>query len=410
MKTRVAIAAALVLGSLAPRVEARLYNYEDLPLGSRGFGMGNTAMALTDDVGSIYYNPAVLSWAQGDQLSAGVSAYSRLDIRTGAYVSLFESARDNVTRGGFLAVPAMVGGFFKRTRWTWGGGVMVPNSFVNSGNFSFSDDSKANYESLMQDIWVSGFGSYELDDRDSIGLGLYYVSRSSTEKFFFVRSTAGNIVIDFDEKMWEVSGYTAILGFSRRANEKFTWGVSLRAPVLPLGSVGNISNVTSGTNDLDVKEFTPKGYPLPVRLSGGVAYTWREGRSFAADLHLYAPKKMNLHPDKLADFEIDMRAVPSLHFGYEHFFRPKFGMRLGYFTNISSARHIPKGTSAIHDKVNMYGATGALVFAKDSGEVSLGGWAQGGQGRAYSLNPETTGDVPRSNYFYGAVVASSYRF
>jgi hypothetical protein len=58
----------------------------------------------------------------------------------------------------------------------------------------------------------------------------------------------------------------------------------------------------------------------------------------------------------------------------------------------------------------MFGATGALVLAKDSGEVVLGAWAQGGQGRSRSVDPSEKGAVPRSNYFYGGVIGSSYRF
>ncbi|MEO5667970.1 MAG: outer membrane protein transport protein [Bdellovibrionota bacterium] len=394
----------------AQTAHARLYNYEDLPLGSRGFGMGNTAMALVDDVGSIYYNPAILAWAQGDQISAGVSAYSRIDTRTGAYVSLFKSAADNVKRGGFLSVPAMVGGFFKKTRWTWGGAVMVPNSFVNSGSFKIDDDSDASYESFIEDIWIDAFGSYDLDDRNSLGVGIFYVSRQSSEKFSYVDKVAGSIAIEFIEKSWDVNGFSTIIGFSRKQNERLNWGLSLRSPVLIFGAVGRLSDVKSGATEAGVSDFKPTGVPVPARLSAGFAYTWSEGRTFAADLHLYAPLKTNLHPDKLSDFEVDLRAIPSLHFGYEHFFRKGLAARVGYFTNLSAAKNVPNGISAIHDKVNMFGATAALVFPKESGEVSLGGWAQGGQGRSRSINPTLSGDVPRSNYFYGGVIASSYRF
>ncbi len=390
--------------------EARLYNYEDLPVGTRSFGMGNTGMALADDVGSIYYNPAVLAWAQGDQISAGVSAYSRIDTRTGAYVSLFKSAADNITRGGFLSVPAMVGGFFKKSDWTWGGSVLVPNSFVNSGTLDLGADAQASYESSFEDIWITGFGTLQLDERNSIGLGVFYVSRLSTEKFSFVEKVAGSIQIEFVERMWDVNGFTALAGYSRREDEHLSWGVSLRLPVLPFGARGEVSHIESGGTELDAQEFKPTGYPMPARLSVGMSYSWGPADTFAADLHLYTPYKKNLHPDSLSEFEVDLRSIPSLHFGYEHFFKKSLGLRVGCFTNLSAANNLPSGISAMQDKVNMFGATGALVFAKDSGEVSLGGWVQGGQGRSLSVDPSKTGDVPRSNYFYGGVVASSYRF
>jgi long-subunit fatty acid transport protein len=406
--SRCIIALALVAYPYA--AEARLYNYEDLPVGTRSFGMGNTAMAIHDDVGSIYYNPGVLAWAEGDQISAGVSAYSRIDTRTGAYVSLFKSAADNITRGGFLSVPAMVGGFFKKSDWTWGGSVLVPNAFVNSGTLDLGDESQASYESSFEDIWITGFGTLQIDEKNAVGLGIFYVSRLSTEKFSFVEKVAGSLQIEFIERMWDVNGFTAVAGYSRRENENFGWGVSLRLPVLPFGARGKVSRIESGAADLDAASFKPTGYPMPARLSMGMAYTWGTANTFAADLHLYAPYKKNLHPDALSDFQVDLRSIPSLHLGYEHFFKRSLGLRLGFFTNLSAANRLPGGISAMQDKVNMYGTTGALVFAKDSGEVSLGGWVQGGQGRSLSVDPSITGDVPRSNYFYGGVVASSYRF
>lgn len=405
---RCLLVCAGMLGAI--HANARLYNYEDVPVGTRSAGMGNTGVAIVDDVAGIYYNPAALAWAQGDQLSAGVSAYSRIDTRTGAYVSLFKSAADNVTRGGFLSVPSVVGGFFKKEDWVLGGAVIVPNAFVNSGTLDLATDSRASYESFIEDIWISGFGSTQIDEKNSIGIGLYYVSRTSSEKFSYVEKISGVVQIEFIEKTWDVSGFTAILGYTYKPSDSLTWGASLRLPVLPFGSRGTLSNTESGGSELQSADFKPRGYPMPARLSTGFAYSWREGRAFAMDLHLYAPMKMNLHPDNLSDFSIDLRAIPSLHFGYEHFLKKSFGLRFGYFTNMSAARRLPAGLSAIHDKVNMYGATGALVFSKDTGEVSLGGWAQGGQGRSYSVDPAKTGDVPRSNYFYGGVVASSYRF
>jgi len=394
----------------ATQASARLYNYEDMPVGTRSAGLGNTGVAILDDVAGIYYNPAALGWAQGDQLSAGVSAYSRIDTRTGAYVSLFKSAADNVTRGGFLSVPSVVGGFFKKHDWVLGGAVFVPTAFVNSGTIDLETDSRASYESFIEDIWISGFASTPIDAKNSIGFGMYYVSRTASEKFSYVSKVSDVVQIEFIEKTWDVSGFTAILGYSRKESETLTWGASVRLPVLPFGSRGTLSNTESGSSDLNSADFKPRGYPMPARFSGGFSYSWREGRTFAMDLHIYTPMKMNLHPDNLSEFSIDLRSVPSLHFGYEHFLKKSFGVRVGYYTNMSAARGLPKGLSAIHDKVNMYGATATLVFAKDSGEVSLGGWAQGGQGRSYSVDPTKTGDVPRSNYFYGGVVASSYRF
>jgi hypothetical protein len=390
--------------------EARIYNYEDMPVGPRSFGMGNTGMAIADDVGNVYFNPAVLSWSEGNQISASVSAYSRIDTRTGQYVSLFESAADNVTRGGFLSVPSTVGGFLAKEQWTWGGAVFVPSAFKSSGSLDLGTDRRASYESEFEDIWISAFASRQLDSRTSVGLALFYVSRLYNEKFTYLDKSGGTLDITFRELMCNVNGATAILGFSRKQHEKWMWGLSARLPVWQWGGKGNVSSVESGASDIQSSDFVPKGFPMPYRVSFGALYQSHPAHAWSADIHFYGALKQNLHPEKLAAFQIDLRSIANLHFGYEYFYKKSLGFRFGWYTNISAARVLPEEVSAIHDKVNMFGATGALVLAKDSGEVVLGAWAQGGQGRSRSVDPSDRGSVPRSNYFYGGVIASSYRF
>lgn len=390
--------------------EARLYNYEDMPVGQRSFGMGNTGMAVTDDVGNVYFNPSVLSWAEGNQIAASVSAYSRIDTRTGEFVSLFKSAADNVNRGGFLSVPSTVGGFLAKGNLTWGGAVLVPNAFKSAGSLDIGGDRVTSFESEFEDIWINGFASWKLDAHTSLGLGLFYVSRLFNEKFTFLDNSTGTLAIRFREQMWDVNGATAILGVTRKLSDDFLWGASLRLPVWKWGGTGKLSSVESGASEIINGDFVPTAFPMPMRLSLGAFYRFNVKHAFSADLHAYAPLKENMHPDNQSAFQVDLKAIANLHLGYEYFLKKSLGFRFGFFTNMSSARKLDSQISAINDKVHMFGATGALVLAKDSGEVVLGGWAQGGQGRARSVDPENADAVPRSNYFYGGVIASSYRF
>lgn len=390
--------------------EARLYNYEDMPVGPRSFGMGNTGMAVSDDIGSVYYNPAVISWSEGNQISASVSSYSRIDTRTGKFVSLFKSATDNVTRGGFLSTPSTVGGFFKEDTWVWGGAVLVPNAFKSSGSLSINNVREANYESFAEDIWINAFASKTLNSRVSLGIGIFYVSRLSSEKFSFLDKSDNALTIEFREQMWDVNGATSIIGLSIQENNSFTWGLSFRSPVWQWGGLGKISNVKSGDNELNSQSFKAKGFPMPMRLSSGLLYKMSEMSALSADLHLYSGLKLNFHPDKIDIFDVDLKPIANLHLGYEYFFKESLGLRMGFYTNFSSSRKIKNHISAINDKVHMFGGTSSLVFASKSGEIALGGWVQGGQGYARSVDPLVTVEVPRSNYFYGGVIASSYRF
>jgi len=112
---------------------ARNYNYQDVPLGERAFGMGSVSVALDGDVGNMFFNPATLARETSGQVSAALSAYTRVDGRSGTYVSLFQSMVDNVSQGGFVPIPSMVGGNMKAGPWTWGGSILVPYSYKTSG-------------------------------------------------------------------------------------------------------------------------------------------------------------------------------------------------------------------------------------------------------------------------------------
>lgn len=401
---------ALLLSLFASDSQARLFNYEDIPIGTRGIGMGNTGVALGDDIGAIFLNPATMAFNDGSQVSASASAYSRIDTRTGEFVSLFRSAADNITRGGFLSIPANVGGFVDKGEWNIGGAVFVPSAFENQGSLDINENYVADFESSSSDIWINVFASKQISKKAAWGLGLFYVSRDFSEKFSYFDSGSGNLAITFEERQWGANGLVAVLGYTREANEKWRWGVSLRSPAWQWGGQGRIASQESGDEESDERDFATQGLPLPIRLSSGFEYKWRPGRTFAADLHFYLPYKKSLDPEGISYFDVDLRAIPNLSFGYEHYFGETWAIRTGFFTNLTAARSVPGNVSAIHDKVHMFGATGALILASPAGEVVLGGWVQGGQGYSRSVNPANTSREPRSNYFYGMVIASSYKF
>jgi hypothetical protein len=243
-----------------------------------------------------------------------------------------------------------------------------------------------------------------------LGFGLFYVSRSFNEKFTYLNNADEGLAIEFVEQIWDVNGALAIVGLTHNENENFIWSFSFRSPVWRWGGIGRLSNVESGASEINTLEFVPTSVPLPMRLSTGVFYRVNSKNSISADLHFYFPYNKNIHPHKVPVFQIDLKPVVNVHLGYEYFFNQGFGMRTGFYTNMSASRAIGEQISAINDKVHMFGGTAALVFSKESGELVLGAWAQGGQGRARSVDPTVTGPVPRSNYFYGGVIASSYRF
>jgi hypothetical protein len=390
--------------------QARTYNYEDIPLGERSFGMGKSAMALDQpDTGVMFYNPATLALTTHAQVSTSLSAFSRIDTRTGEYVSLFKSARENISRTGFLAIPSMVGGHLRWRDWVWGGTILVPFSYGNSGQVNIDRNNIGSFEANDSSYWFGFFAARQFTPRWSFGASLFYLSRSNNEKFFFIRRSSPFEITYFEEG-FGAAGMALILGGTYLIDEGLRLGFSWRPPAVRMGGNTYVISVGSGRN---LTEHTGKiaFYPLPMRISGGLSWQVHPQVTLAGDVHIYTALKGNLGElGEIKESVIDAKAIANYSLGIEYMGWKEFGLRFGVFTNFSSARYAPKTLTAINDKVDMYGSTVALVMVKHEGTISLGGYIQGGQGKAPAISdaPETV--VPRSNYIYGFVLGSSYRF
>ncbi len=389
--------------------EARIYNYQDIPVGERSFGMGQTSMALAGDVGNAYFNPAVLSWSKGSQMAASVSAYERIDSRTGKFVSVFESALDNVKRGGFESVPSMIGGHLQKGNLTWGGAVFVPTSFSTAGTKD-EEDRFFSYEGVTQDVWMNIFGTWKKSENHRFGISLFYVSKELREKFVTSEGIGTEMEIRFEERFWAVNGASLMVGGVHILSDAWTLGWSFRPPVWKWGGDGQISLIDTASDARSDDSFEIRLFPLPMRLSAGAAYTVSEDLIWAFDLHFYPGYSGNLSSDKQDEFAVRAQSIVNFGVGFEYFLTKGLGFRMGFNSNLSAARRVPDGMSAAVDKIHMGTGSLALVMRTENGNLSIGGWASGGQGYSKNFEPDNLKTVPRSLYMYGAVIASTYKF
>lgn len=396
---------------------ARNYNYQDVPLVERAFGLGLASMALDSDTGVMYYNPAVLARVDHSQLSTAVSAWSRIDTRSGDFVSIFRSAKDNLRRTGFLAIPSMVGGHIRTGEWTWGGTILIPQSFANSGSVAPDANFVTAFDAREDAFWYGFFVARAIDEKHSFGVSLFYLSLSENEKFTYVRHTGvandGTNLFNarFVEQTLGASALLLIFGGTYKVNDAVTLGYSFRTPAVKLSGDASYTDVdTDGTTGSTVFAGKTKFYPLPMRFSVGVGWQASPAWTFAADAHYYTPYGGNLGGSNLPVFEVRAQGIPNFSVGAEYMRWKSIGVRAGLFTNLSSARDVPTGLTAINDRVHMFGSTASVVFSKKEGSISIGGYIQGGQGRAPDIVNGPTIALPRSNYIYGAVLGSSYKF
>ncbi len=401
----------LILFLFSELTFARPYNYADVQLGEKSFGMGGASMALLGDVGQIYFNPAALADLSASQVSAALSGYARNDTRTGAFVNLFQSAVENISRGGFKAIPSMAGGNVRWGEWVWGGAILIPDSFANSGTTDIESVDSAAFEGSFQSLWLGAFLSRRWE-KNAFGISFFYANRSFSERYFFISNAATNPVIRFLQRGQSINGLVAVLGGLRYLSSDLKLGYSLRLPPLAFPGSITVGDTTSGSLEGydKPKEVSSRFFPLPIRIGLGLAWEPITRWSFAFDAYYFAPLKGNMDSaDQREEFNFDAKQIVNISLGAEYFPWTQLGFRVGILSNMSAARTVPVGLSAISDKVNMFGGTGAIVFDKASGSISIGGYIQGGQGRAYAMDL-TNSVVPRSNYSYGALIGSAFKF
>ncbi|MBS1984259.1 MAG: hypothetical protein JST16_08805 [Bdellovibrionales bacterium] len=396
----------LVLATTA--VYARPYNYQDIPVGERAFGMGHAASAVEgSDTGVMYTNPAVLGLSTHSQVSASLSAFSRIDTRTGKYVSVFESAHDNVSRTGFFAVPSLVGGHVKTGNWVWGGTILVPDSFENSGTLEIDSDHIGSFESNEKAYWYGAFGARQWGNH-AFGISLFYADRTTIEKFQFVTRSSSRIRLF--ESTLGTNAFVLLLGGTYKVSDAWRLSYGVRLPPYLLGGEAATVDVASDVAGVTYNKGDPNFYPMPLKATVGAAWRPEDWILVAADLHVYSGLHGYAALTGTPQFKMAAKPIANISLGTE--VRPfqHFGFRAGFFSNFSAAEKTPRYLTAIGDKVHMFGGTLAVLFTKDQGSISVGGFLQGGQGSSPSIS-ENSGDiVPRSNYFYGFVVGSSYRF
>ena len=399
---------AVGLALLGAAASARTYNYQDVPLGERSFGMGNATMAVPGDVSNMFFNPATLAYVESSQVSASLSSYARIDTRTGEFVSLFRSARDNISRGGFLANPSMVGGNIKTGEWMWGGSILVPFYYENSGTVDLNTLDLGSFESKFQSVWMGMFLARRFGNQN-FGVSLFYASRQTNEKFFFITRSVTPSQIRFVQNTYAINGVVGVLGGSYDLNEEWHFGYSFRPPPMAFSGDGEYGdNLSGATISVQNTKFKSKFYPLPMRLSVGATWSPRTDLMVAADLHFYSAVKGSPVANN-GVFDVDAKPIMNFSLGTEYIPWKGLGFRLGVMSNFSSARYVSKSLSAINDRVNMFGGTAAIVFDKPTGSISLGGYVQAGQGRSNTIADDAI-EVPRSNFIYGFVVGSSYKF
>lgn len=390
-------------------LNARPYNYQDLPIGHRTASMGSAGIAVPDDLAAVINNPAMMSFQKETQISASMSSYTKVDVRNGNHVNLFSSAKDNLSEKTFRAIPTMVGGSLNTKGYSWGGGIFIPRFFQIEGTLDENSGNTASFTARDESVWIAAFIANKFK-RTAWGATLAYVSVNNTENFSYITGTS-TTQFQLTERSLETNAIVGILGLGYDLDSKWRVGMSFRTPFLVIGGKGSSLSATDTDANRAPQVYEAENFSEPMRLSLGVSYTASKRWLFALDLHGYTQQRYNLTNTQDLPYQMDAKPIINFAVGSEYWVWKYLMLRAGVFSNFSSARNVPSYSTAINDKVNLMGGSAALVIKRDTGEVSLGGYLMAGQGHVPDILSNNTGTaIPRSVYFYGFTIASTFRF
>lgn len=400
--------------------QAAFENYNSVLIGDRAAGMGGAYTALSDDPAACaFYNPAAIARMRGHSLSATANVYHKYDTRIGSRADNLNDAPTRINQGVFKSIPASSGSVSAFGNFALGLSIIVPEYDFYAGEvenkFENGESTNTFLSVLDESLWVGGNVALNITETQSVGLTIYYTSRnlqrSVTDQSFstFTRYTS-------EEKILAHNSLIYSLGYFQDIGDTWSLGLNFRFPSLEIagrGSYfrssfdGSLSNTPrlSGANNIGTETRVPMKIALGLAHEIPGKYTW------AFDVTYYGSEAYDdMEQGPVAD-RIENRPVINVALGTEHFLKSWLKLRVGAFTNFSSAPPIDRTDRRYADHINMWGASANLgVFTNEKVSFSFGGYYTGGAGESTQMIGQQILERNKSKQIFSMLVGSAYFF
>ncbi len=444
-----ALACLLSLSALADDA-----HYQNFLIGERASGMGGAFTAIANDPSGTYYNPAGLVDIKSGLLSADLNFYSfqQQSLTNALHVAggnILDQFKDSVTAAAaqLNVVPGSAGEAHGvgprdaqgRYHHAWALSVMVPDSTSGSA-INEVVDSTGTLKSLSQttlDLTVlAALGyAYRIDDQWCIGISgnaLYRQvtrnSRSIDASGYGSSGPSTTYAEDDISLQLSVLGLYLQGGVLYRVTPKLRLGLTVATPSLTVFSSAtsdevqaNAGSTPSGLTEIYQANLSGDSrWPVHGRL--GVDYEIIPDLTVAVDFSLWGIVHYGLvngasANQRLPNFvnDITREVTFNVDLGAQYDLVHKYPLRLGFFTNLSSAPKIDSGVEPQVEDVNLYGATAGFTLPGEHTETTLGFTVSFGSGQAKTPTTEVNqvlayGSGPSSQLFLNLYVGGSYRF
>lgn len=405
---------SLFLSFFSCTAVAAFSNYNSILIGERAAGFGGAYSALTNDpAGCAFYNPASIARMDGATLSAAVNIYNKTDTQFGELDAL-ESAALRVNRGSIVPIPASSGTVYSFGNFALGLSIVFPDFESYTGEVKASPDIISYMNFQDQSLWVGGSLAVNFSESDSIGLTMYYTSRTFSRSLTDQLIQSGTTTLTNEEKLFSQNSLLYIIGYYRQINRNWSLGTSLRLPSLPVNGRGSFFQSTidtaGGASPTINRKSIAAETKIPSRLNLGLAYTQEGKWTLSTELTFHARESYTDLLDPQAGERVRHQDTWNLAIGGEYFLRTWAALRLGIYTNLSSHADISETTLRQGDHLDMWGfATNIALFTTGRSMVTLGGYYSGGKGESTQLVGQKITTIPKSMQIFSFLVGTSFQ-
>ncbi|MBI3071127.1 MAG: hypothetical protein HYY84_03265 [Deltaproteobacteria bacterium] len=409
----------VVLGFAQSAGASDMY-YQDFLFGERATGMGGAFTGLANDPAAAYYNPAGLAFELDQYLSGSLNFFNfdKVTMKDGMRLGTVSQTLESAPVAPFPSagfIPAeWRGNYFAFT-------TVVPHLTRRSFSGSLESGAQKLNTSLSEEdttVWIGGTYARRLGKKFAMGASILYGTRTYSR----VRddtavttntnaATSGTAEIESQRietfrTGFDVKQLVIRLGFLILPTPQLRIGLLLGIPSITISGSGSRSwrsaliNIDSspvviGPGDTratvisaQYKTFE-KGLdaeskrPFEARL--GISYAFTPRLTVAADVSIHLPTEylrmpsatIPGSPEDPNDHEfvnnVTRNFVHNYNLGFEWYIGGRVPLRLGAFTNFSSAPEIPANpTEAYLSQIHLMGFTGSIGYTGERGSINVG--------------------------------------
>lgn len=395
---------------------ASFANYNSILIGERAAGMGGAYTALTGDpAGCSFYNPATLSRMHGSALSAAMNVYAKSDTRFGSTKDL-APAPLRINKGKISPIPASSGNVFSYGNFALGLSIIFPDFDLYNGDVLTTSEISSFLNQRDESLWLGGSIAINTAPQSSVGLTMYYTSRSLSRSVTDTLEQGSVLTISTINKTLETNSIVYILGAYYEITPDLTFGASHRFKSIPINGDGTyFKSVIASDNSIrqtDVEPRLKSRTIIPSKTTIGFGYKAPKKQTYSLDFSYHGSAKYNDMDQIAYSDEVEHVETWNVNFGYERYLKKWAALRIGGYSNISShPKVVETPTRRQGDHINMWGFSTNFAFHLDeNSSITLGGFYSGGKGQSVQASGQSFTKIQKSIHIFNFLVGTSIYF